>query len=384
MIEKIYSDNVVTDGRRFAGCVYLEKGKITAVEEDDGGRELPFDSSVDVGGSFLTPGFIDTHTHGALGADFTFCTAEEAVRAVNYHASHGTTTILPTTLASDYENTARALRVLREAKARKDMKADIAGVHIEGPYFAPSQAGAQNPLYLTDPEEEDYVRILDEFGSFVKKWSYAPERDKDARFCRFLTNAGVLASAGHTAAVYEDMAAAYGAGLRCVTHLYSCTSTITRVNGFRRLGVVESAYLFKDMDVELIADGRHVPPELIRLVFQIKGAEHIMLVSDSLSITGADAKEGVLNGVPYIVEDGVAKLTDRSAFAGSIAAADRLVAECVKAGVALEDAVRSVTETPARALGLKKGRLAEGYAADLVVFDENIRIKKVFVGGREL
>ena len=377
-MKRIRCGRIISDGKIFPGYVYYENGVIAEVS----GRDLPCGEEYDAGEFYLAPGFIDTHTHGGADVDFTFCDAQEAIRAADFHFSHGTTTIFPTTLASDYENTARALRELKKAQASGAAKGEIGGAHIEGPYFAPSMAGAQNPKYLTDPVEKDYTRILDEFGGFVKKWSYAPERDRDAKFCRYLIGRGVLASAGHTAAIYDDMLAAYDAGLRCVTHLYSCTSTITREKGFRRLGVIECAYLFEDMDAELISDGKHIPKELIRLVFRLKGAEHIMLVTDSLSIAGSGKTSGELNGVPYIVEDGVAKLADRSAFAGSVATADRLVAECVAAGVPLKDAVRAMTETPARALKLNKGRIAKGYDADFVIFDDKIAVKRVISRGR--
>ena len=380
-MKRIRCKNIVTDGKRFGGYIYYEGGKIVAVTQDG---SLLYTEEIDAEDLYCCAGFIDTHVHGGAGEDFTFCTPEEAVRAVDFHAEHGTTAILPTTLASDYENTRRALTALRAAQKSGKARAQILGAHIEGPYFAPEMAGAQNPIYLTDPIEEDYTRILSEFAGFVKKWSYAPERDKGARFCRALTECGVLASAGHTSAKYDDMLAAHEAGLRSVTHLYSCTSTITRERGYRKLGVVECAYLFEDVFAELIADGRHIPPELIRLVFRLKGAEHIALVTDALSVAGSGRREGTLNGVPFTVEDGVAKLRDRSAFAGSVATMDRLVRECVRAGVPLTDAVRAASETPARALGLEKGRIAQGYDADFVLFDGDINVQAVVSGGAEV
>ncbi len=377
-MKRIKCRKIVDGGRIFPGYVYYENGVIAAVTEE----ELPFEAELDIGENYLSAGFIDTHTHGAAGADFTFCSAEEAVRAANYHFGHGVTSILPTTLASDRENTLRALENLRAAAASGKLKGSIVGAHIEGPYFAPSMAGAQNPKYLTDPVKEDYEEILNRFGGFVKKWSYAPERDKGGEFCRYISRRGVLASAGHTAAVFDDMKTAYAAGLRSVTHLYSCTSSVTRAGGFRRLGVTESAYYFEDMYAELIADGRHVPEELIELVFRLKKKGTVVLVSDSLSITGSGEKTGTLNGVPYVVEDGVAKLADRSGFAGSIATADVLVKTCVEAGVPLAEAVRAVSETPARSLGLKKGRLAAGYDADFTAFDKDIKILRAISRGR--
>ena len=170
-----------------------------------------------------------------------------------------------------------------------------------------------------------------------------------------------------------------------ITHLYSCTSTITRDHGFRRLGVIESAYLWDDMYVEIICDGKHLPPELIQLIYRIKGADHIALITDSLSLAGTDVKQGIMHSTEYIIEDGVCKLLDRSAFAGSIATADRLLQVAVQeAGISLTDAVKMMTAIPARIMGLEnKGVLAPEADADFAVFDDNLEIKAVFAKGQK-
>ena len=171
-------------------------------------------------------------------------------------------------------------------------------------------------------------------------------------------------------------------GCNIVTHLYSCTSTVTREFGFRRLGVVETALLRDDIYAEIIADGKHLPPDLIRLILKAKGVDKVALVTDSLELAGVDAKSGICGVTEYIIEDGVCKLKDRSAFAGSIATADRLVRVIRdEAGYPLTDAIKMITEVPAKILGLNKGSLAPGFDADIVVFDDNINIEKAFVMG---
>ena len=194
----------------------------------------------------------------------------------------------------------------------------------------------------------------------------------------FLNKTGVVVSAGHTDAEYSDIKKAYENGMKLITHLYSCTSTIKRKNGFRILGVTEAAYLYDDIDVETIADGCHLPPELLALIYKIKGEEHMCLVTDSIRYGGSDGNENAVyadGNVPYIIEDGVAKLADRSAFAGSIATS------CVKkAGIPLKSAVKMMTEIPARIMKLKtKGKLQIGYDADIVIFDESIIVREVLV-----
>jgi len=378
MITRIENGRVIADGRIRDAFVYIENGTILAVTEEN----LPFDRSIDAGGLYVSPGFIDMHTHGAVGVDFTGDCPENFARAVDFHLSHGTTTILPTITASSMETMLRALSAMEALIGQKMTKSNVPGVHMEGPYFSPKQAGAQDPAFITDPIPADYTALTERYGKIIRRWSYAPERDHDQSFTRYLTAHGILPSAGHTDAIGAELQPAYEAGCRLVTHLYSCTSTITRDHGFRRLGVIECAFLWDDMDVEIIADGCHLPPDLIRLIVKIKGADHVSLVTDSLQVAGTDAKESSCGTTKCIIEDGVCKLPDRSAFAGSIATTDRLVRVCVQdAGIALTDAVTMAAATPARVLGLNKGRLAPGLDADILFFDGNIDVKRVLVGG---
>ena len=193
-----------------------------------------------------------------------------------------------------------------------------------------------------------------------------------------LNEHNVIGSMAHSAAEYADVVRALAHGCRLVTHLYSCTSTITRHQGFRHLGIIESAYLLDDMFVEAIGDGCHLPPELLRLIVKLKGAERVCLITDAIRHAGmenCDLVQGGTQSVPYIIEDGVAKLADRSAFAGSIATTQRLLKCAVDAKIDLADAVRMLTETPAAVMGLKhKGRVAPGFDAQFTVFDENLNV----------
>jgi N-acetylglucosamine-6-phosphate deacetylase len=169
-------------------------------------------------------------------------------------------------------------------------------------------------------------------------------------------------------------------GLTLITHLYSCTSTVTREFGFRHLGVIETAFLRDDIYAEIITDGKHLPYELIRLIVKIKGSDKVALITDSLCVAGLEPER--LKDYPLLVEDGVCKLPDRSAFAGSICTADRCVREvCFGAGIPLVEAVKMITAIPAEILNIKKGNLKDGYDADIVIFDENINVLSVIVGG---
>jgi len=340
-------------------------------------------------GLYLAPGFIDIHNHGGGGHDFMDGTAQAMVEAARIHLRHGTTTILPTTLACSDEDLFNTIGIFHQIrKIQQDMPC-LPGLHLEGPYFSKEQLGAQNPAYIRNPAPEHYNRIMEAADGFILRWSLAPELEGALEMAKSLVPRGVVCSIGHSNAVYEEILAAVDAGFTHVTHLYSGMSTITRLEGFRKLGVVECAYLLDSLSVEIIADGLHLPPELLRLIIKCKDNSKICLISDSMRAAGMENGHSILGslkeGQEVIIEDGIAKLPDRSSFAGSIATSDRLVRVMVqKAGLSVHQAVTMMTQNPARINKLSgKGTLEPGKDADLVIFDEDINIRRVFVNGRE-
>lgn len=379
MIE-IKSDKIITPEGLRSGYLYIDKGLIDGFYEE----RKSADERYDFTGRYVSPGFIDMHTHGGGGHPFINGTEGDAVAACNFHLTHGTTAILPTVTAGTFPTMKKAVGTIVAAKKSGRIKSDVVGVHLEGPYLSAKQCGAQCPAFITPPIEDDYKSLIEEFGDSISRWTYAPENDKNGEFCKYLTDHGIIASAGHTDAKYDDMKTAIENGCDLVTHLYSCTSTVTRDHGFRSLGVTESAFLRDELYAEIIADGKHLPPELIKMIIKIKGADRTVLCTDSLEIAGTDITEGVMSGTAFIVEDGVCKLRDRSAFAGSIATTDRLVRVMTKeCGFDMVTAVKSITETPAKLLKIKKGRLATGYDADIAVFDDDVNVSAVFVNGKK-
>ncbi len=377
-MKRIKCDRIILSDRIFDGYVYFEGGRIIEVTS----AEYPVEEEYDMTGYYVSAGFIDIHTHGGGGYRFEG-DVDEIINACNFHLAHGTTSICPTVSADRFDIMAKAVENIECAMADPRLKGTIIGAHMEGPYLSGKQAGAQCADFITPPIKEDYLPLIEKHAASIARWTYAPENDSEENFAQTLKEYGIVASAGHTDATYADMLRAAENGCRLVTHLYSCTSTITRDHGFRRLGVIETAYLLDDLYMEIICDGKHLPPELIRLIYKIKGPDRIILVTDSLALAGTEQTHGFMQNTEFIIEDGVCKLMDRSAFAGSIATADRLIRVAVKeAGIALVDAVNMMTAVPATVMGLKnKGFLTKDMDADLVVFDGDVKIKRVFALG---
>ena len=380
-MQRIKSNHIITEGREFAGYVYFDGGKIVALTDE----ELPFDTELDASDDFVSAGFIDIHTHGGGGYPFEG-SVDDIVSGVNFHLTHGTTSICPTISAAPIDDMRRSLHNVGEAMKDPRVMAHIIGAYLEGPYLSLAQTGAQAGACITFPVKSDYEEIVKAYKGTLARWTYAPEHDESGEFAACMQREGIVTSAGHTNATYKDMKAALDLGCHLVTHLYSCTSTVTRKQGFRSLGVIESTFLDDGITAEIIADGKHLPPELIRMIYKIKGTDGIIAVTDSLSLAGTDVRTGRMSQTDFIIEDGVCKLLDRSAFAGSIATADVLLRVLTgEVGIPFADAVRLITLNPARMMGLSaKGDIKAGYDADLVVFDRDVNVKHVFAMGEHV
>lgn len=370
------------------GSVVVEDAKIVDVVKAPKVSGT-FDRTIDCNGLYLAPGFVEIHTHGAGGADFMDGTAEAYDTAILTHMAHGTTTILPTSLAASREEILRTIDAFRLAKERLQGRGpNLPGLHLEGPYLCLEQSGAIDPKYIRPPVATEYEEFLAYGKGAIKRWTYAVELAGAKAFSERLCEEGILPSIGHSNAEYAQVLEAYTSGTTHVTHLYSAMSTITRRGGFRVSGVLESAFCIEDMTVEIIADGCHIPPELLHMVYRLKGVDTVALTSDSMRCAGEDVQESILgsleSGQRVIIEDGVAKMPDRTAFAGSIALDDRLIRVMTQeAGVPLYDAVRMMTLTPAKIIGLDKeiGSIEKHKQADLVLFDTDITVQGVMVGG---
>lgn len=385
--KKIYNARLVTPDRFIDnGSIIIDDEKIVGVYI--GNIKTEDCIEIDAKGNYITPGFIDIHTHGGGGHDFMDGTVEAYLGALESHARHGTTSLVPTTLTSTNEELKNTFSIYKDVEKKNKLGAEMLGLHLEGPYFSMLQRGAQDPRYIRNPEYKEYKEILS-WSDDIIRWSAAPELDGAMEFAREMRKNNILASIGHSDAIYEQVEEAFENGFTHITHLYSGMSGVKRINAYRYAGVIESAFLIDDMTVEIIADGCHLPGSLLKLIYKLKGANKIALITDSMRGAGLSEGESILgslkDGQKVIIEDGVAKLPDRTSFAGSVATADRLVRTIISlAGVSVSDAVKMMTYTPAKIIKVDqhKGSLVPGKDADIVMFDDNINIQMTMIKGK--
>lgn len=367
---------LVPEGIREASVI-IREGRIAEITSM--ATEVPDAIEINAEGMYVAPGGIDIHVHGGGGYEFAEATEEAFRKAIKAHSWYGTTSILPTLPACPVDTIWRAVMVSEKIMSEPD--SPMLGLHLEGPYLNPKKLGGIIPEYVTLPIKKDYEELLG--GSdVIKRWDASPELPGVLNFGKCLMNHGVLGSIAHTIAEYTDVRNAFEAGFTHATHFYNAMSCVHKVNEYKREGTVESIYLIPEMTVEVIADGKHVPPAILRLIWMIKGSERTAIVTDALGCSCGGAQR--MYDPRVIVDDGVCKLSDHSALAGSIATMDRLVKTMVMSGIPFYDAIKMSSETPARIIGADKfkGSLQKGKDADVVFYDENVDLKFVMQKGR--
>ena len=338
---------------------------------------------VDANGYYLAPGFIDLHVHGGGGSDFLDATAAAFLRAADFHLFGGTTAICPTAATTTYDHFDSFLSAWETAQ--ESCQARLLPVHLEGPHLARAKAGAQNPKLMGPPGDKERDWIVRRARS-ISQITIAPELPGALELIATATKAGVTMSAGHTEATDQDMQAAVEAGLSKVTHLFNAMSSASKRKLFRQAGTLEYALANANIFCELVADGFHVSPTLLKLAYRAKGAGRIALVSDSLA--GAGLPEGTrfrLGDVACKVGPGYALLEDESALAGSLARMIDLVRTMTQqTEVPLYDAIRMASLTPATILSIDDhfGSIQPGKTADLVLFDDRFAVQRVWVAGK--
>jgi N-acetylglucosamine-6-phosphate deacetylase len=371
---------IFPDGIRNGLEVVVAEGKITGVRQagDTRGKNM-----VDLAGNYLAPGFIDLHIHGAVGRD-TMEASMDAFRAIcSYHATGGTTSLLLTTATAPIS---AILKVIDKVRAARSSIRQIAGMHVEGPFISKAKPGAQRASLMRKPTPKAYGPFL-EHGDVIKRMTLAPELPGAIALIEELRKHRIGPSGGHSDAWEEEARSAFEHGMRSVTHTFNCMSMARRRGIDRVAGLLEFALSEPEIMCELIADGHHVSPTLMKMLYRAKGARGICLVTDA--IAGAGLPEGSkfsLSQKRCIVQGGVCLLADRSALAGSAARMIDLVRIMVtKVNVPLPEAVAMATDTPAHAIGLNnKGRFKIGGDADFVVISPELEVVQTFIAGEKV
>ena len=376
MKEHQMSDFVIRNGRIVTptgvverGWVSVEGGVIVGVgegEQEDGDSGQVRDAE----GGWVLPGLIDIHCHGGGGRSFQEASVEAVEEALRAHETGGTRAMLPAVAACPQDERHACLEAIGEAKQRNATEVEVLGAYIEGPYFSEKERGAQPLDLIGAPTADDYMPTLERFGDLVKVWALAPELPGAAGFIRELVGRGIVAALGHSDASEEHVEEAVEAGASLVTHHYCAQSTFHRVEAEKALGLAEMALLMDELTVELIADGKHLPERLLRLILKNKPPQQACLITDAMPAAGLEPGEYEFLGDTVWVTEEVAYRADRQRYAGSVLTMERAVRTAERLGGAtMEELAAMASLTPARLLGVddRKGSIEVGKDGDVVV-----------------
>ena len=378
-MKKLIIANIMGNGR---GTILLEDD---VIKEVGFCSDIPKDCEVfDFGNALLVPGFVDIHLHGGDGYDFVDMTKESFDSIRDFHLSHGTTTLCPTLTSCPISKTFEFLEYYKNY-ANEPV---FAGVHLEGPFLSPEMSGAQNLSCLAKPTDELADRLL-QYKDIICSVTIAPELENMQNFATKLYQNGILLSAGHSNADAKTLSESKEYGVNKITHMFCATPKRYKVGSFVIGGFEERALIDDGFYVELIADGHHVCKECFEIAKRCKGIDSIIAISDAMRGAGLDnADESYLGEIKpenrVIIEDGVAKLPDRSSFAGSVTYGNKMFyVLCQKYGFGVEKASQMLSENPARYLGLTNvGKIQKGYKADFVVMDKDYNVIKTIKEGK--
>jgi len=345
--------------------------------------------SIDCTGKYVSAGFIDIHTHGGYGSDFMDASDEAFDNVLRFHLDNGTTTVIPTSVTAPVPLIVSFMDKAREYMAKAAPYAHVRGVHLEGPFLSVKNKGAQKEEYLLDPMKDDYSFIL-EYKDIVKTVTISPELDRDGSMTEALTKEGIMVAGGHDDGIYPEFVPSIEKGLRHLTHMFCAMSDVRFKDGRRNVGLREYGLIDEGLTAEIIADNRHIPPELARLIFKCKG-RGMCVVSDSLRCAGMP-NDGRLYRLGsgddetaqlFKVSDGVAVLSDGTRYAGSITPVHKMVKNLMAAGIDAVDAFAAATSVPAGIIGATDiGKLEVGCKADLLVLDDKFDIEKIYINSR--
>ena len=374
------ANGMVFDGQCFRERdVVVEEERFARVEPASDGEALGA-QDVDASGCYVIPGLIDVHFHGAMGHDFCDASQEGIAAIARYEASRGVTSICPTTMTLPEERLVPIMASVAQHEGSSD-EAAIVGINMEGPYIAPDKVGAQNPAYVRSASAEEFARLQQAAQGLIKLVDVAPEQPGNLDFIHDVSH-DVRVSIAHTCTDYDTACAAFDAGARHMTHLYNAMPSLHH----RNPGPIAAGAERNDVTAEIIADGVHIHPAMVRLAFTLFGDDRMILISDSLRACGLGDGEYELGGQQFFVAGNRATIAN-----GSLAGSVSDVMACLRTavltmGIPLTSAVKAASVNPARALGLasERGAIAPGYMADAVVLDRELNIKHVVLRGKEI
>lgn len=374
---------VLTDSVTQGKAVLIDGTKIVGIVDANAvGADV---ERIDVGERFITPGLIDLHTHGALSYTFNKPTEDAFATICAENARRGVTSLLATLATAPIPDLVRCLEFCRTWMRTESKGARVLGMHLESPYISLAQKGALDPANIRTPDDGTVDALL-EHHDVIKVFVLAPELPGAIQLTKKLANLGIVPAAGHSSAMDEQVRVAMDVGLRHVTHIWSAMSSVIREGPWRKPGLLEAALTFDGLSVEMIADNKHLPPTLMQLAYKCIGADRLCVVSDATSGAGlADGARFKMGGMEYEVHDGVGMMFDRSAFAGSTTLVNQMIPILTNVvGVPLVEAIRMLTLTPARVIGVdeRKGSIAAGKDADMAIFDDDWTAWRTMIAGQ--
>ena len=378
----IHSGRVVSPSGVIEGGYVLAEG--SRIVEVGAGQAPAAGRILDARGGWVMPGLIDLHCHGGGGRSFQEAEAEATQHVLTTHLRAGATSLVAAIAACGRDERHACLAALRAAPG-DGVQPELLGAYLEGPYFSEKERGAQPQELIRPPDPADYLPTLAEFGGFIKVWALAPELPGALDFIRRLRAQGIVAALGHSDASDDAVEAAVSAGATLVTHVYCAQSTFHRVGAEKKLGLAEMALLLDELTVEVIADGKHLPPNLLRLVLKNKPPSRVCLITDAMPAAGMPPGEYQFLGDTVWVTHEVAYRADRQRYAGSVLTMAKAVANVRRqAGMDMAALAEMAALTPARLAGVadRKGTLEPGKDADIVVLDEALHVKAVVVRGQ--
>lgn len=380
----VHADIYTPKGVVCDGTVVLENGKITAI--DPSFVSLADATTVDATGLSIIPGYIDAHCHGGGGFDCNDATAASVLGMRDFYSSHGVTTLYPTLAANSWQQTMLGLEAIRAAMhTQTPGRACLRGCHLEGPFLNKAHKGCQAEDALIGYKKEVHAAAIESFRDVIRRVTIAPEVEKNLEAFELFKQMGVQISIGHSNAEYKQMVQAVQMGATSVTHLYNAMSQTKKVGPFRVGGVLEAGLTLDGLFAEIIADGYHLPAELIRIAYRCKGAGGLSICSDANSAAGSLPGATIRTcGLTVYIEQGVAMNSERTSLASSISPIDQMVRYLIfEACLPASDVVQMASQTTARMMGIDEqtGSIVVGKDADINLVNNDFQVVQTFCKG---